>query len=206
MPSAEPTHPDAIDPHRLVPDWTPRPVPRPQVFEGRHARLEPLAPGHAADLHAAFAADTTGHLWDWMAYGPFADAAAYANNASQGFNDIAPYPLYPGFHSIPVFEFAINKKVWDSLDKASQTALEVWFEAAYNDLRRVAHIEDQNLVRRDAKPGSKVHVIDWPQKDRDEFRKIAVGAWKNFSEKSPLAGEVYQSHMKFLTELGLLRE
>lgn len=78
MPSAEPTHPDAIDPHRLVPDWTPRPVPRPQVFEGRHARLEPLAPGHAADLHAAFAADTTGHLWDWMAYGPFADAAAYA--------------------------------------------------------------------------------------------------------------------------------
>jgi len=135
-----------------------------------------------------------------------ADAAAYANNASQGFNDIAPYPLYPGFHSTPVFEFAINKKVWDSLDKASQTALEVWFEAAYNDLRRVAHIEDEKLVRRDSKPGSKVHVIDWPQKDRDAFRKIAVGAWKSFSEKSPLAEEVYESHMKFLNELGLLRE
>lgn len=135
-----------------------------------------------------------------------ADAAAYANNASQGFNDIAPYPLYPGFHSTPVFEFAVNKKVWDSLDKASQTALEVWFEAAYNDLRRVAHLEDQKLVRRDGQPGSKVTVIDWPQADRDEFRKLATGAWKSFAEKSPLAQEVYQSHMKFLTDLGLLKE
>ncbi len=135
-----------------------------------------------------------------------ADAAAYANNASQGFNDIAPYPLYPGFHSTPVFEFAINKKVWDSLDKATQTSLEVWFEAAYNDLRRVAHLEDQKLVRRDKQPGSKVHVVDWPQKDRDAFRKIAVGAWKSFAEKSPLAQEAYESHMKFLTDLGLLQE
>lgn len=135
-----------------------------------------------------------------------ADAAAYANNASQGFNDIAPYPLFPGFHSTPVFEFAVNKKVWDSLDKASQTALEVWFLTAYNELRRVAHIEDQRLVRRDSQPGSKVEVIDWPQKDRDEFRKLATGAWQSFSEKSPLAGEVYRSHMTFLTDLGLLRE
>lgn len=75
MPPAEPSHPD---PNRPLPAWTPRAVPEPRVFDGRHARLEPLAPGHAAALHAAFAADTTGHLWDWMAYGPFADADAYA--------------------------------------------------------------------------------------------------------------------------------
>ncbi|SBW11797.1 conserved exported hypothetical protein [uncultured Alphaproteobacteria bacterium] len=135
-----------------------------------------------------------------------ADAAAYANNASQGFNDIAPYPLYPGFHSTPVFEFAVNKAVWDGLDPATQTALEVWFEAAYNDLRRVAHLEDQKLARRDRQPGSKVTVIDWPQADRAAFRKLAVDAWKSFADKSPLAQEVYRSHMTFLAQLGLIEE
>lgn len=134
-----------------------------------------------------------------------ADAAAYINNASQGFHAIAPYPLFPGIHSMAIFEFAINKKVWDGLDRASQVALEVWHEAAYNDLRRVADIEDIKLVRQDRKEGTKVQVIDWAQKDRDEFRAVAAEAWKSFAEKSPLAKEVYASHIAFLTQMGLLK-
>jgi RimJ/RimL family protein N-acetyltransferase len=54
---------------------TGRPLPGPLALTGRSVRLEPLAPAHAAPLHAGFA----GHdaLWDFMAYGPF-DAAGYA--------------------------------------------------------------------------------------------------------------------------------
>lgn len=134
-----------------------------------------------------------------------ADAAAYSNNASQGFNDIAPYPLFPGIHSMAIFEFTINKKVWDGLDKNSQVALEVWHAAAYNDLRRVAHLEDLALVQRDMAPGSKVTVINWSQADRDAFREVAIEAWKSFAEKSELANEVYESQMKFLKQIGLLK-
>lgn len=134
-----------------------------------------------------------------------ADAAAYVNNASQGFNDIAPNPIWPGIHSTPVFEFAVNKKVWDGLGESAQTALEVWFAATYNELRRVAHLEDLKLVRRDKQPGSKVNVIDWPQKDRDAFRMIAAEAWLVFAKQNDLAMEVYKSHMSFLKQLGLIK-
>jgi RimJ/RimL family protein N-acetyltransferase len=60
-----------------LPGWTPPPAPPADLrLAGRTVRLEPLVPAHAPALHAAFA----GHdaLWDYMAYGPFPDAAAYA--------------------------------------------------------------------------------------------------------------------------------
>lgn len=61
---------------RLLEGWVPPPWPGPMRLEGRHARLEPLAPAHAAALHAANGDDD--RLWDYLPYGPFADEAAYA--------------------------------------------------------------------------------------------------------------------------------
>ena len=58
-----------------VPGWTPPPRPEGQVLEGRYARLERLGTDHAGDLHRAFMADD--RVWDYLPYGPFADAAAY---------------------------------------------------------------------------------------------------------------------------------
>ena len=44
-------------------------------LDGRYVRLEPLAPGHAAALHAANRADDA--IWDYLPYGPFAGEADY---------------------------------------------------------------------------------------------------------------------------------
>jgi RimJ/RimL family protein N-acetyltransferase len=61
-----------------VPDWTPRPRPPRRPIEGRHCRIEPLDPGrHAASLFRNYALDREGRNWTYMAYGPFADLAAY---------------------------------------------------------------------------------------------------------------------------------
>jgi len=59
-----------------VPDWVPPPWPGPMRLEGRYARLEPLAPGHAPALFAANRADDA--IWDYLPYGPFDDEAGYA--------------------------------------------------------------------------------------------------------------------------------
>ncbi len=59
-----------------VPNWSPPPWPGPMRLEGRYARLEPLAPGHAPALFAANRADDA--IWDYLPYGPFADEAGYA--------------------------------------------------------------------------------------------------------------------------------
>lgn len=60
-----------------VPDWTERPRPPRTAIEGRYARIEPLSLAHAAELHAANAADTTGGMWTYMGYGPFASLDDY---------------------------------------------------------------------------------------------------------------------------------
>ena len=61
-----------------VGDWVPPPRPGPAVLEGRYARLERLAPGHAAGLWKAYAEDREGRGWDYMPSGPFTGAAEYA--------------------------------------------------------------------------------------------------------------------------------
>ena len=62
-----------------VPGWSVRPQPPRTAIDGRYCRIEPLSVAdHAADLHAANAADTEGRMWTYMGYGPFASAEAYA--------------------------------------------------------------------------------------------------------------------------------
>ena len=60
-----------IDLGKPVRDWTPRPWPQPQVFDGAHVRLEPLNDHHTEALFAAFAADQIGKIWAYLPYGPF---------------------------------------------------------------------------------------------------------------------------------------
>ncbi|MCG6558904.1 GNAT family N-acetyltransferase [Ruegeria sp. 1NDH52C] len=64
-----------------LPGWRGCPRPRRQQMEGSFARLEPLqAARHGADLWHAFAADTEGHGWTYLPFGPFdgqADMTAF---------------------------------------------------------------------------------------------------------------------------------
>jgi len=135
-----------------------------------------------------------------------ADASAYVNNFNTGMHDIAKYPIYPGIHSMAVLQFTINRDTWESLDERLQTIVDVWYDAAYNDLRRYAHLKDQEVVQKDKAgegvPG--IEVIDWPQEERDEFRRIAVGAWQDFAEQSELAREAYETHIEHMKNIGLL--
>ncbi len=58
-------------------DWSPRPRPPRTPLVGRTCRVEPLAPGHAADLHVANTLDRDGVLWSYLPYGPFDTLADY---------------------------------------------------------------------------------------------------------------------------------
>ena len=133
-----------------------------------------------------------------------ADASALVNNDASGMQKIAKYPIYPGIHSMAVLQFVVNKDLWDSLSKNEQTALEVWYQAAYDAMRREADLEDQRIAE-GYKAGGDVTVIDWPQEERNKFREIAVGAWEDFAKKSPLAQEALDAHLKYMKSVGLLK-
>lgn len=132
-----------------------------------------------------------------------ADNSAYANNDANGMHKIAKFPIYPGIHSTPILQFTVSEQVWTELSEAEQVALETWYMAAYNGLRQHFDRLDRQLVARDKAAGD-IEVIDWPQNERDAMRVIAQEAWADFAAGSDLAKEVFDAHVAFMKEAGLL--
>ncbi len=56
----------------------PRPRPDRMPMQGRYGSVVPATPDHAADLHAAFVADTGSRDWTYLPYGPFATETDFA--------------------------------------------------------------------------------------------------------------------------------
>jgi len=133
-----------------------------------------------------------------------ADASAHVNNNASGMYKVAKYPIYPGIHSMAVLQFIVNKKVWDGLGPQGQTALETWYQAAYDAMRREADLEDQAIAK-EQRAGNDITVIDWTTEERAKFREIAVGAWEDFAKKSPLAKEALDAHLNYMRATGLLK-
>ena len=131
-----------------------------------------------------------------------ADASAYINNSTSGFHQVATYPLYPGIHSMAMRQFTLNKGVWDELSDQHKLALETWFYAAYDDVRRQLDLQDREQVAKDKASGA-IDVIDWPQEERDSFRVLAEKAWEETATKSPEARTVLDAHYAYMTTIGL---
>lgn len=134
-----------------------------------------------------------------------ADASALVNNDASGMQKVGKYPIYPGIHSMAVLQFVLNKDVWESLTPAQQTALEVWYSAAYDAMRRDADLLDQEIAA-GYRAGGDVTVVDWPQEERNKFREIAKGAWEDFAAKSDLAREALDAHVAYMKNVGLLKD
>ncbi|MEM9141169.1 MAG: TRAP transporter substrate-binding protein [Pseudomonadota bacterium] len=134
-----------------------------------------------------------------------ADASAHVNNNAHGMYKIAKFPIYPGIHSMAVLQFIVNKRTWDKLGPEGQQALEVWYSAAYDAMRREADLQDRAIAA-EQRAGGDIEVIDWSTEERAKFREIAVGAWNDFAAKSPLAKEALDAHVNYMRQIGLLQE
>ena len=103
-----------------------------------------------------------------------------------------------------VLQFIVSKKVWYKLGDKDQRALEVWYQAAHDAMRREGDLEDQKIADAQRK-GGEIEVIDWTTSERAKFRQIAVGAWEDFAKKSPLAQEALDAHLAYIRSTGLLK-
>lgn len=134
-----------------------------------------------------------------------ADASAYVNNDATGLHDVAPYPLYPGIHSMPSMQFTINKQKWDALSEADRTALRDWWYEAMSAMTAEVAKKDKELAARD-NAGGKIEVINWAQEDRDQLREVARKQWEVYAEKSPLAKEALDANVAYMTQIGLFKK
>lgn len=133
-----------------------------------------------------------------------ADYTVFSTNQAQGLNDIAPHPVYPGFHSMPLVEVSMNKEKWDALPDDIKTAFEETVaEFAQHQVATLAE-NDQKAVE-EAKASGEITVHDWSAEERAKFRKIAVGEWEKVAAKSENAQRVYEKLTSYLTSKGLVQ-
>ncbi|MEQ5835982.1 TRAP transporter substrate-binding protein [Marinobacter sp. NFXS9] len=132
-----------------------------------------------------------------------ADSTVLSNNDAMGLHTFAPYPLYPGFHSMPMIAVSINKKIWDKLPDDLKTTLKVAFDAMSYDL--IARLQEQDIeTLQKLKDNPKVHPIDLSPAERKKFREAAEKEWKVWAGKNDMCQKVYDAATSFLRSRNLL--
>lgn len=133
-----------------------------------------------------------------------ADYTVFSTNQAQGLNDIAPHPVYPGFHSMPLVEVSMNKEKWDALPDDIKAAFEETVaEFAQEQVAALAERDMEAVAA--AKTSGEITVHDWPAEERAKFRSIAMGEWEKVAAKSENAERVYVILTDYLTEKGLVQ-
>ena len=123
-------------------------------------------------------------------------------NKSLGLYDISKHITYPGFHSMPSDHIAINAKKWKSLPDDLKRVMEVAQTAIAFELFQQFDADDHRIATEVAAKG--ITVADWSREDRKKFRQTAQEVWKDWSGRSELCKEIYDSHVAFMKILGLL--
>lgn len=133
-----------------------------------------------------------------------ADYSVFSTNQAQGLNEVAPHPVYPGFHSMPLVEISMNKEKWDALPEDLQQVM----MQSVRDFARVqvaALAEADAAAVAEAEAGGTITVHDWSDEERTKFRGIAMGEWEKVAGQSPAAQQVYDALTAYLTEKGLVQ-
>ncbi|MGR3435447.1 MAG: TRAP transporter substrate-binding protein [Shimia sp.] len=132
-----------------------------------------------------------------------ADYTVFSTNHAQGLHDVAPNPVYPGFHSMPLVEVSMNKEMYDALSPEMQTMLqETVSEFARMQVAALAANDEVALEEARANPEITVH--DWPAEERARFRTIAASQWETVAGQSANAQKVYDTLTAYLDAEGLL--
>lgn len=130
-----------------------------------------------------------------------ADWATISMNQRMGFHDVAKNPTKI-FHSMPVQEFAVNMTAWRALpDELKAIVTSTTREWTWDQVQRVA-VDDVRVLKELAAKGVKQDV--WSGPEMAKLRELAQKTWEDWSKKSPLAKQAYDSQIAWLKDLGLV--
>ncbi len=114
------------------------------------------------------------------------DYTVFASNQAQGMNDIARYPIYPGFHSMPTIQITMNLDVWNSLPEDLKTA--VTKTADRFSRYMVDEYEKLDVKAVEEAKSKGIEVVSWSDEEIGKFREVAKSQWPKWSN-SPIAKE-----------------
>ena len=132
-----------------------------------------------------------------------ADYTVFSTNHEAGLHEIAEHPVYPGFHSMPLIEFSMNKQKWDALSPEVQKTLEESVVALAQ--RQNAALADKNAAAVEEAKAEGATIHDWSDAERAKFRQSAIGEWEKQAPQSANAQKVYDQLTAYLEQEGLLK-
>ncbi len=130
------------------------------------------------------------------------DWGTLSMNEELGYHKLAKYPSYPGFHSMPMGDVAVNMKRWNALPEDLKLIVEVAARDFSREMVELNGLEDIRVAREAKKRG--IEPIDLSPQERRKFRELARQIWSQYAGRSPMAQRVYDSQIRFLQQLGLL--
>jgi len=130
-----------------------------------------------------------------------ADWATISMNQRMGFHDVAKHPT-KFFHSMPVQEFAVNAAAWKALpDDIKGIVSSCTREWTWDQVQRVA-VDDLRVTKELQGKGITEYV--WNDAEMQKLRALAQKTWEDWSKKTPLAKQAYDSQLAWLKEIGLV--
>ncbi|MGX1500968.1 TRAP-type mannitol/chloroaromatic compound transport system substrate-binding protein [Labrenzia sp. MBR-25] len=126
-----------------------------------------------------------------------ADYTVFATNQSQGMNDVAHYPLYPGFHSLPLIDISMTKSIWDELPGDLKAILNASVDQFIFDHVYSVRKLDAAAVE-EAKANPEIEIVNWSGDERAKFRRIAQQEWENWAGKNDLTQRYYDAVVAYL--------
>ena len=126
-----------------------------------------------------------------------ADYTVFATNQSQGMNDVAHYPLYPGFHSLPLIDISMTKSIWDELPDDLKAILNASVDQFIFDHVYSVRKLDAAAVE-EAKANPDIEIVNWSGDERAKFRRIAQQEWENWAGKNDLTQRYYDAVVAYL--------
>jgi TRAP-type mannitol/chloroaromatic compound transport system substrate-binding protein len=130
-----------------------------------------------------------------------ADWATISMNERMGFHGVAKYPTKV-FHSMPVQEFSVNIAAWKALpDDIKGILNSTAREWTWDQVQRVA-VDDVRVLKELSGKGVK-HEI-WDDAQMVKMRELAMKTWEDWSKKTPLAKQAYDSQLAWLKDVGVV--
>ncbi len=181
------------------------PVRRPEDFKGlKHRGAQGLAAETIARMGASIVVIPGGEAYSALEKGVVdtVDWSTLSVNNKIGFFEIAKFATYPGFHSMPIQDFTVNKTAWNALpDDVKAIVEKTWADFSQYQVKTIAE-NDVVVAEEVQKKG--VELIAWSDEDRGRARGMAHEVWSDWAKKSPLAKQAVESQQAYLRELKLL--
>jgi len=127
-----------------------------------------------------------------------ADFSTISANLDEGVHETAKHTNYPGFHSLPILEFVVNKSKWDKLPlKVKKSILKhskIWRD------KNIQVINQHDKISLKKLQAQNVKTYRWSEDEIKKARIVAAKVWAKYAKKSQTAKELIDSITKWLKE------